>query len=229
MLRSLIVLVIGIALLSPDCFAQDAQCAPAPEAASPDAAEGKAIALFNGKDLDGWHIYLKDPDADPKEVWKVQDGAIWCKGDPAGFLRTKEMYGNFKLTLEWRWPEEPTNSGVLVRMTDEEKIWPLCLEAQLKHEQAGDVVGMGCDFNENIRPAGEFYRVAPKQNPSNEKKPGEWNTYEIICEGDTMQLIVNGVVQNKATGAQVPAKGYIGVQSEGSPIMFRNILVTPLP
>ncbi|HQE76458.1 MAG TPA: DUF1080 domain-containing protein, partial [Candidatus Hydrogenedentes bacterium] len=68
-----------------------------------------------------------------------------------------------------------------------------------------------------------------RQNPSSEKKPGEWNTYEITCKGDTLELRVNGQLQNKATGMQVPAKGYIGLQSEGGPIMFRNIKLTLLP
>lgn len=187
------------------------------------------IQLFNGKDFEGWHIHLKDPDADPKAVWEVRDGAIWCKGEPFGYLRTKAEYGDFKLVLEWRWPEAPGNSGVLFRMTGDDDVWPLCVEAQLKHERAGDVVGMGCDFNENIRPAGEFFRVAPQHNPSNEKEPGEWNTYEIVCKGDTVVLTVNGLLQNKATGIQVPERGYIGLQSEGAPIMFRNIKLTPLP
>ncbi|MFO7976300.1 MAG: family 16 glycoside hydrolase [Candidatus Hydrogenedentota bacterium] len=188
----------------------------------------KTIRLFNGEDLEGWHMYVEDPDVDPKIVWEVRDGALWCKGTPNGFIRTKKQYGDFKLVLEWRWPEEPGNSGVLVRMTDEEKIWPLCMEAQLKHERAGDVVGMGCDFNENTRPPGEFFRVAERKNPSNEKKPGEWNKYKIVCKGDTLTLTVNGEVQNKATGMQVPEKGYIGLQSEGAPILFRNIKLTPL-
>ncbi len=68
--------------------------------------DGGAVALFNGKDLEGWHTYLQIPGADPKSVWKVQDGTIWCTGKPTGFLRTKEQYGDFKLELEWRWPEK---------------------------------------------------------------------------------------------------------------------------
>ncbi|MHC4497154.1 MAG: 3-keto-disaccharide hydrolase, partial [Planctomycetota bacterium] len=67
--------------------------------------DGKAIALFNGRDLEGWHIWLEDADADPKSVWKVRDGEIWCTGNPTGFLRTKEKYSDYKLVLEWRWPE----------------------------------------------------------------------------------------------------------------------------
>ena len=185
------------------------------------------INLFNGKDFEGWHMYLKDADADPKDVWKVRDGAIWCKGEPTGFIRTKKEYSDFKLVFEWRWPEKPGNSGVLLHMSGEEKIWPLCMEAQLMHKRAGDFVGMGCDFNENKNKKGEFISYAPRMNDSNEKKPGGWNTYEIVCNGDTIELKVNGQLQNKATGVSI-RKGFIGFQSEGSPIMFRNFKLTPL-
>ncbi len=191
------------------------------------AAEANTVTLFSGRDLEGWHIHLKDANADPASVWKVRDGAIWCAGKPHGFLRTKKQFSDFKLTLEWRWPEKPTNSGVLVRMDGAEKVWPFCMEAQLMHNRAGDVVGMGCDFNENKSKEGQFFRYAPRKNESNEKAPGGWNTYEIVCRGDTMELTVNGQLQNKATGI-TRTDGYIGLQSEGSPIMFRNIKLTPL-
>jgi len=189
--------------------------------------DGKPITLFNEKNFEGWHIHLKDADVDPKEVWRVRDGAIWCKGEPFGYLRTKKEYADFRLVVEWRWPEKPSNSGVLLRMSGEDKVWPLCMEAQLKYRHAGDVVGMGCDFKENKSPAGEFFRYAPRQHPTNEKEPGGWNRYEIVCRGDTIELTVNGLYQNKATGIGV-RRGYIGLQSEGSPIMFRNITLTPL-
>ena len=187
----------------------------------------EAVALFNGEDLEAWHAYVDDPGVDPKSVWEVRDGAIWCKGEPFGFIRTKNGYDDFKLVVEWRWPEKPGNSGVLLRMSDEDKVWPRCMEAQLKYKQAGDVVGMGCDFNENKSPAGEFFRFAPRKNRSNETKPGTWNRYEIVCKGDAIALTVNGLVQNKATGVGV-RRGYVGLQSEGAPIMFKNITLTPL-
>ncbi len=178
------------------------------------------ITLFNGNDFEGWHMYLKD-------AWKVRDGAIWCTGNPTGFIRTKKEYSDFKLVFEWRWPEKPGNSGVLLHMSGEEKIWPLCMEAQLMHKLAGDLVGMGCDFNENKAKKGGPISYAPHMNDSNEKKPGGWNTYEIICNGDTIELKVNGQLQNKATGVSI-RKGFIGFQSEGVPIMFRNFKLTPL-
>ncbi len=64
-------------------------------------------------------------------------------------------------------------------------------------------------------------------NDSNEKKTGGWNKYEITCKGDTIEVAINGQLQNKATGVNI-SKGYIGLQSEGVPIMFRNIKLTPL-
>ena len=185
------------------------------------------IALFNKEDLKDAYVYSKDSDADPKGVWKVENGALLCKGEPAGFLRTKKEYSDFKLSFEWRWPEKPGNSGVLVRMSGEDKIWPLCMEAQLMHTRAGDIVGMGCYFNENVAQKGSPVSYAPRRNESNEKKPGDWNEYEIVCKGDTMGLTVNGQLQNKATGVGV-RKGYIGFQSEGVPIALRNIKLMPL-
>jgi len=185
------------------------------------------INLFNGRNFDGWYIYLKDADADPQDTWKVQDGEIYCTGKPTGFLRTQEQYSDFKLTFEWRWPKRPDNSGVLVHMSDQEKIWPLCMEAQLMHKRAGDLIGMGCKFNENKAKKDSPISYTPRMNESNEKEPGVWNRYEIICKGDTMEVSINGQLQNRATGISIN-KGYIGFQSEGVPIMLRNIKLTHL-
>lgn len=189
--------------------------------------EPETISLFNGENLDGWYGYLKDGDVDVKSVWSVKDGAIFCSGKPAGYLRTREKYGDFKLSVQWRWPDKPTNSGVLLCISSEDKVWPLCMEAQLQNEHAGDFVGMGCEFNEYTSEKKSFFRVVAGRNGSSEKKAGQWNTYEIVCKTGTIELTVNGELKNKATGVSV-GNGYIGLQSEGGPIMFRNIQLTPL-
>jgi hypothetical protein len=62
---------------------------------------------------------------------------------------------------------------------------------------------------------------------SNENPPGEWNNYDIVCDGDSIQLTINGLLQNKGIGAK-PSSGAICLQSEGSPIQFRNIYLKPL-
>lgn len=60
-----------------------------------------------------------------------------------------------------------------------------------------------------------------------EKPVGEWNTLEVVCDGDTITNILNGVVVNKATDVQ-PTKGKILFQSEGAEIFFRRIELVPL-
>jgi len=189
--------------------------------------DGDTISLFNGRNLDGWTVWLEEANADPESTWKVHDGAIECTGNPTGFLRTKKQYSNFKLVLEWRWPEKPGNSGVLLRMGGEEKAWPRCMEAQLMHKRAGDFIGMGCRFNENKAKQGSPINYTPRMKASNEKESGGWNTYEMTCKGDTIEASVNGELQNRATGVNITS-GYIGLQSEGVPIMFRNIKLTVL-
>ena len=77
-------------------------------------------------------------------------------------------------------------------------------------------------------PSGErFYEIIAKHNDSSENPPGEWNSYDIICKDDMIQLSVNGVLQNTATESTLTS-GAICLQSEGSPIEFRNITITPL-
>ncbi|MHC4242066.1 MAG: 3-keto-disaccharide hydrolase, partial [Planctomycetota bacterium] len=187
---------------------------------TPAAPANETIDLFNGENFDGWYMYKED-------AWKVRGGKIYCSGKPTGFLRTKKEYSDFKLTFEWKWPKEPGNSGVLLHMSDQDKVWPLCVEAQLMNNRAGDLIGMGCKFNENKAKKDGPISYTPRMNDSNEKEPGDWNSYEIVCDDDTVELKINGQYQNKATGVSI-RKGYIGFQSEGVPIMFRNIKLTPL-
>src|SRR5689334_23915398 len=106
---------------------------PAPRAA----AGGTKVALFDGKDLAGWVQFLPDH-ADPAKTWSVQDGVIRCTGQPVGYLRTEKTFKNYFLVVEWRWPEQPGNSGVLLHMQREDKVWPYSIEAQLESGNAGD-------------------------------------------------------------------------------------------
>lgn len=189
-------------------------------------AAAQAQPLFNGKDFTGWVRFLPDANVDPDTVWQVKDGVIHCTGTPTGYLRTEQPYGDYRLELEWRWVEKPGNSGVLLHITGDDKVWPKSIEAQLKSDNAGDFyVIEGTDFKEHVN---KDDRRVPKKAESNEKPIGEWNKMEIECKGDTIKVYVNGVLQNEATETSV-AKGMIGLQSEGAPIEFRNIVLKTLP
>jgi hypothetical protein len=186
-------------------------------------AHQQKISLLSGNTLDGWQPVLEDSTVDPAAVWSVSNGVLRCEGKPKGYLRTTESYANYRLHVEWRWPEKPTNSGVLLHVTGPDKIWPQCLEAQLMNQNAGDFIAMGeTSFAEKK----EKNRV-PKLHDTNEKEAGQWNCYDITCDGDTITLAVNGLLQNTATKTSLSV-GTIALQSEGSPIEFRNITLTPL-
>lgn len=194
------------------------------------------VKLFDGASLEGWDYYLADPNVKMADVWSVADGVLVCRGEPMGYLATKGDYTNFKLVVEWRWPEgkEPGNSGVLMRITGEPKTLPKCVEAQLQHENAGDFWAF-----QGFKIDGEPTRTIRKTHPQggdvigvqktkgNEKKPGEWNTYEITADDGTITLVVNGEQLNQATDCEVVA-GKIALQSEGGEIHFRRVEITPI-
>ncbi|MFR3489761.1 MAG: family 16 glycoside hydrolase [Alistipes ihumii] len=50
---------------------------------------------------------------------------------------------------------------------------------------------------------------------------------EIVCSDSTITVHVNGQLQNRLTGLS-NRQGFIGLQSEGGPVQFRNIILTPL-
>jgi hypothetical protein len=187
--------------------------------------KGEKIQLFNGKDLSNWVFKLKDPTIDPAKVFTVQKGVINISGNPFGYMRTKEIYSDYKLHVEWRWPSEATNSGVFVHGQEPDAIWLKCIECQLKAGNAGDFVCMnGADMNERTDKANV---VVNKLAGSSEKPTGEWNTMEVICKTNTIEVFVNGILQNKGTNVNV-AEGFICLQSEGKDIEFRNIFLIKL-
>lgn len=189
--------------------------------------------LFDGSSLDGWSHVLVGEGLKKEDVWSVKDGVLICKGIPNGYLFTNESYQDFKLTLEWRWAPggQAGNSGVLLRIAGKPATFmPKCVEAQLKHENAGDVWGFfGANVNgsadrlqeiKDHKDLGNFKGY--KKIKAAEKPPGEWNQYEITASGGNLELKVNGELVNQASGLDV-LSGPIGLQSEGAEIHFRNI------
>jgi hypothetical protein len=140
-------------------------------------------------------------------------------------MRTKESYSDYKLHVEWRYPVELSNSGVFIHGQGADTIWLKCIECQLKAGSAGDFVCMnGSDMNER---KDKSNRVVKKLAESNEKPVGEWNTMEVTCKANTIEVTVNGVTQNKGTNLNI-SSGSICLQSEGKEIEFRNVFLTPL-
>ncbi len=179
--------------------------------------------LFNGEDLTGWVGYVNPQDSvDASEVYSVKDGNIFVKGQPFGYLRTVDKYGDYKLHVEWRWVGEPTNSGIFQRVQDGDALWPEAIECQLCHGKAGDYVMLGGAKVLEIECVGEY--PVKDRNGDYENAPGEWNTADIECKGNVITVHINGQLQNQCTGEHT--EGYIALQSEGGPIEFRNVYIT---
>ncbi|MEA3366332.1 MAG: DUF1080 domain-containing protein [Candidatus Hydrogenedentes bacterium] len=233
-MRYLFVLLMACSLVvTPLAWSAEETSAPAPEEKkSEEKADGNSEAtpyvLFNGENFEGWKLFIPDENVDPATVWSAKDGVVHCKGEPAGYMRTEKKFSNYKLTFEWRWPEKGGNSGCLLHVQGEDKVWPKSIESQLHSGDAGDfwVIG-GADFKEH-KPNKPGDRRVPKMKESNEKPLGEWNKKEVICSGNTIKVFVNGLLQNVATETTVK-KGHIGLQSEGTPVEFRNIMLWPVP
>ena len=192
------------------------------------------IELFNGQDLDHWYVYVDSEDGEPRDLFYVEDGLMNTPGDPFGYIRTKESYSSYELHLEWRWTDEPSNSGVLLHVQGKEMIFPHCVEAQLMHGKAGDFVLMGKgaaitvnDSTYLVTSEERRYLAIPKFEDSSENPAGEWNSYDITCRDGIIELRVNGVLQNKGTEVSL-TEGNIALQSEGGPMQFRNIYLKPL-
>ena len=207
-----------------------AACLSATTAHAKDVNTEEEIALFNGKDLSGWTYVLNKQGVAMEDVWSVEAGVLKCKGRPAGYLRTeKDDHQNYRLTLQWRWPAKPGNNGVLVHTStpDELGVWPKSLEVQLANGNAGDFWVIGTQIDAPNEPKNPKVRRHLNLTDESEKPLGEWNEMEICCFEDLVIVRVNGELVNHGTGSTVTS-GAICLQSEGAPIEYRDIRLTPL-
>lgn len=220
-------------------------------AATPAYAAPATIDLFNGKDLVGWTYFFAKTGANADghmtitDVFKVQeDGSLLATGEPYGYIRTNRTYKNFHLHLEWRFPPgdyPKRNGGVFFRVLPPDRIFPKSYEAEIKPGHSGDMAipgstGEGASYFDPaqlktepslIRGARGVPDIIRLKHRDAEKPIGEWNTYDITVDGGHLLLKVNGVVVNEAHGAEEVA-GNILLQSEGSPIQYRNVRLTPI-
>jgi hypothetical protein len=174
---------------------------------------GKAIELFNGKDLSGWKAL--NPDVEMK--WSVVDG-ILRNAPPTTDLISEQKFWNFLLHVDFRIVER-SNSGIGLRGRYEIQV----LE----------------DFGKppNTHGAAALYaRVAPSVNAS--KPAGEWQSYDIRLVGRTLTVVHNGVkVLDKvevegltaiANNADESEPGPFIVQGDHSYVEIKKFTVTPL-
>lgn len=190
------------------------------------------VPLFDGADLEGWVQVNCD-----ESTWRAVDGKIVCSGVPTGVLRTEKAYENFVLELEWRHLAPQGNAGLFV-WSDPLPIrgqpFPRAIEVQVMTGLSGDwytsdgdvfpIQGATMTPLSGARPgSSRAYPAEARVRPG-----GEWNHYRVTCVGGRVELAVNGrVVTRGADG--VPRKGYLCLESEGTPVEFRNLRIRELP
>jgi len=203
------------------------------------------IALFNGKNLDGWHADI--PAADDKEnknpSFIVRDGLLVSLGSPGGHLLTDKEYSDYTLTVEYRFSDKPGNCGILVHASDLRALYdmfPKSIEVQMMNKSAGDFWCIQEDIEvpdmEKRRPhregqkfggAKEDARQILNLTDGSEKPVGKWNTMIIEARGNEIIVHVNGDLVNHGKNATA-TKGKIALQAEGSEVEFRKVELTPL-
>ena len=193
--------------------------------------EAQTVSLFNAADLSGWTYHLADPNVKMEDVWSVEEGVLACKGKPAGYLITqKKDFKDYVLTLQWRWPtDRGGNSGVLVHCSTPNAlgVWCKSIEVQLVHENAGDFWVIGTELDVPDEESRRKDRRHVNLTDGSEKPVGEWNEMEITCKGNEIIVKVNGDLVNHATNVS-ETQGAIALQSEGTPVQFRQIRLRQL-
>lgn len=206
-------------------------------------AQSTTRSLFNGHNLEGWHMDVPamDEDSTLRSPFIVRDGYLVSLGTPEGHLITDREYKDYRLEVEYRFPGEPGNCGVLVHASTPRALYemfPKSIEVQMMHENAGD---FWC-IVEDIRVPNMVDRRGPKEEwgitegerrrilnltDGSEKPLGQWNTMAIECLGDTVKVWVNGDLVNLGTDATA-SKGHIALQAEGAEVEFRKVELTPI-
>jgi hypothetical protein len=178
--------------------------------------------LLPGRDLQGWKRVPLPPGSElkSKNPWSVDPTSKTLLCDGVGLhemLLHEQERADGIFHVEWRFrPVEGKsgyNSGVYVRNSLDGKVWH---QAQVGNRNVGFLFGDTLVDGQVKR-----QRIASTV-PQRGKGPGEWNTYEVTCKGETIRLWVNGAVTVVWDDCQVP-RGHVGLEAEGWVIEFQNL------
>jgi hypothetical protein len=203
------------------------------------------VALFNGKDLEGWFGHgTKDPRMlfemdeaalakhwestmdDIKAHWSVKDGVLINDGHGL-YLTTKKNYGDFELLVEYKTVPK-ADSGIYLRGVPQVQIWDPTEKSNFRR---GADKGSGGLWNNSPGAAG-------KDPLKKMDRPfGEWNEFRILMVGERVTVWLNGekvvddaVMENYFDRKKpIFPKGPIQLQTHGGEIQWRNIFIREIP
>jgi len=172
---------------------------------------GKPIALFNGENLEGWHV-----DSENSE-WSVENGILKNAKGGANLI-SDQKFTDFKLHAEFRYPKG-SNSGIYLRGR---------YEVQIADNKGYDPL--------DIYFSGVYGFLEPNENAA--KNPGEWQTYDITLIGRRVTIVTNGktVIADQTipgiTGGALDSKegepGPFMIQGDHGAVEFKSFKVTPI-
>ena len=186
--------------------------------------------LLGGADLAGWD---SGSGKRPSPGWVVEDGALVRK-DRAGYIWTKERFGDFVLELEFK---TEGNSGVFIRTDNPKDPVQTGIEIQV-YTPVKDPTKGSCGAVYNC--------LAPTKEMS---RAGQWNRMTITALDNELSVIVNGEkiidmdlnrwtephknpdgTKNKFRTAikDFKREGHIGFQDHGAPVAYRNMRIKAL-
>lgn len=218
---------------------------PAEPAAAEVVTPAATVALFDGANLSGWTADVPAKDENPSlpDSFVVRDGVLVSRGEPRGHLVSDGVYRDYRLEVEYRFPGEGGNCGVLIHASRPRALYsmfPQSIEVQMQSGDAGDFWCIEEDIAvpemESRRPReagqrwggseGDARRILNLTDGS-EKPLGEWNTMVVEARGRTVTVWVNGDLVNEGHDATVD-HGRIALQAEGTEVEFRRIEIGPL-
>ena len=181
----------------------------------------KTVSLFNGANLDNWAV-------ENDGQFSVEDGVLKVNRG-TGWLRSAGVFSDFTLVMEFRFLEAEANSGVFVRTgptsNEDENGWPnngyqvQCMDIITGKAPLATLIPYGAPPFEH---ASNLAALAKVYMP-----PGQWQTYEITCTGESMVVKLNGTKITTAANIK-NREGHIGIQGEHGLLEFRKIEVINL-
>src|SRR6187200_541203 len=198
-------------------------------------------AIFNGRDLTGWHGLnphtvvrlsgakkeenLAQQGLDFSKDWTVENGELVNDGH-GPYATTDEEFGDIELRIEYKTVPK-ADSGIYLRGTPQVQIWDWNQVFDPKSPTRKPHLGSGGLFNNTPG--------APGRDPLTlaDKPFGEWNQFRIRQIGARTwvwlndKLVVDGAVMENywERAKPLPAKGPIMLQTHGGEIRWRNIFV----
>ena len=186
-------------------------------------------SMFNGQNFAGWEGAGQPADT----CWKIENGLLVCTGQKGPWLRTCREYDNFSMRFDYLLAVGG-NSGVYVRVPQDgnhhrenDTKPPAGFEVQVLDDAAKEHAKL-----KDYQYSASIYDIAGA-NPRNTRPPGEWNTLEIVCDGDRVITRHNGVTVTDINGESHPLiklrqlNGFLGLQNHSTEVKFRNLRIGP--